>query len=132
MPWMSGEGELPQSLSMPQLHWWPFEWRWKFFLLPFSGMRITRDPALIPLVVWAGVVALVAGSLVRYQEGKRPSERSLSNWPQYRAHYHYIISRGLPTPLDRQLQATSALLAHSGEWRLYEVLHPKSGSATHP
>jgi hypothetical protein len=68
----SGEGGLPQALSMPQMRWWPFRWRWDFILLPFAGMRITRDPALLPVAAWTGIGVLVALSATLHRREWRP------------------------------------------------------------
>ncbi len=61
---------------------------------------------------------------VRYKKGKRPPRpagRQFQTWPQFREHYDYIITRGLPARLDQQLQGSTTLIARSGDWRLYEL-----------
>jgi hypothetical protein len=280
-------GEPSSALSIPVLRWWTFAWQWRFFALLFSGMRITKGPAVLPLLLWAGVAVLIAASayrnraelriawpfallffvttvgffvvpfsvqfgvryaffgtrlvpicyfllvvalvgvpmrpwagrvlallcvallvlssemqarlsqetativpivvkmkrnaavlplisrsdsseldplfyaqfhygdifyyhlligggvspdlfdndlmLARSREGKRPprpAQGALWLSPEYLAHYDYIISRGLPTHFENQLQTTCTLLAQSGEWRLYEIPHRGSRSVT--
>ncbi len=57
-----------------------------------------------------------------FREGKRPKrprQRKLHRWAEYRDSYDYIITQGLPAQGHQQLNLHMTPLVRSGPWQLY-------------
>jgi hypothetical protein len=57
---------LPKLPAAGEIEWLPLKWTWAFFALMFNGMQWSRGAQPVPLVLWAGVFALVLGALIAH------------------------------------------------------------------
>jgi len=47
-----------QRMGAPSIRWWPLKDVFRYFLLPFIGMRVTNSPDIVTLLAWLTIVLL--------------------------------------------------------------------------
>ena len=131
--WIEGvAASVPKVSAGGEIQWSPLKLTWAFFALMFNGMQWSRGAQPIPLVLWAGVFAIVLGAIIacRKERGAFPRRRAVMLIPVIIAFFVLPSSVGTFTFINLRVAAivyfllalTAADLEFRGWWRHALVL----------
>jgi hypothetical protein len=68
----SASASVAKDPAAGEVVWMPLSWMLKFFAVMFNGMQWTRGAQPVPLVLWAGVFAVVLGAWIARRKVSGP------------------------------------------------------------